>query len=225
MGTGVLMRHLVNDDVTTRYGIRTATAEDAGAVSATLADAFVDGDLADWLIPDRDMRLQVYPKYFQIFVEHCIEHGHVDVTDELGELDGVALWLPVGDRLALDIADYDQRLAAVCGPALHRFRHLDVATDTHHPINRPHWYLSHLAVRPARQGHRLGTALLRHRHTQLDRDGVPAYLEATGGANRRLYARHGYQPQPVARIAPGATLYPMWRDPADAHSTARTSSA
>jgi ribosomal protein S18 acetylase RimI-like enzyme len=216
------MRYLVDDGVATRYGIRPAAAGDVAEVSATLADAFVDGDLADWLIPDRPLRVRVYPKYFRIFVEYFIEHGHVDVTDEV---DAVALWLPVGDRFEMEIAGYDERLAAVCGPALHRFRLLDATTATHHPVSRPHLYLSHVAVRPARQGHRLGSALLRHRHAQLDRDGTAVYLEATGAANVRFYRRHGYRPRPEAPVAPGALLYPMWRDPAGTANTADTTDA
>ena len=193
----------------TQYDIRTAITADVDAVTATLAAAFLDGDLAGWLIPDREERLAVYPDYFRMFAEFFLERGQVDVTDDVN---GVALWLPVGDQLELDIPDYDSRLAKICGTAVGRFVLLDMATGAHHPRKRPHHYLSHLAVHPTRQGHGVGSALLRHGHARLDREGAAAYLEATGARTVRLYGRHGYRsttyPAPIPR---GPDLFPMWR--------------
>lgn len=185
-----------------------ADIDDKDAVTQTLADTFYGGDLAGWLIPDPDERRRVYPDYFRIFAEWFLVHGHVDVT---AERDAVALWMPVGDRLVMDIADYDERLAKVCGTAIGRFVLLDAATDAHHPTGRPHEYLAFLAVAPARQGHGLGGALLRHRLNVLDRANTAAYLEATGDRNRRLYARHGFRATYQAPIIGGPSLYPMWR--------------
>ena len=51
-------------------GVRPARPDEVGAVTAVLADALLDGDLANWLIPNRDKRRSVYPNYFRIFAEY-----------------------------------------------------------------------------------------------------------------------------------------------------------
>ncbi|GAA0742198.1 GNAT family N-acetyltransferase [Dactylosporangium roseum] len=188
--------------------VRTAGPGDLGAVTGILAEAFLDGDLSGWLVPDRATRRTVYAGYFRIFAEFFLAHGLVETT---GDLDAVALWWPVDQRLDLDIPGYDERLATVCGPAVGRFVRLDLAMHNSHPTGRPHHYLAFLAVHPDRQGEGLGSALLRHRHAHLDELGVPAYLEATNPRNRGLYERHGYRPREPIHIPDGPSMYPMWR--------------
>ncbi|BCY13201.1 GNAT family N-acetyltransferase [Actinoplanes sp. L3-i22] len=181
--------------------IRRATTEDLATVTDILAAAFQDGDLADWLIPDPDVRRRVYPPYFAMLATHALAHGQVDVLDE----EACALWYDLGTAPAAPIDDYDQRLAAITGPALPRFRALDQAMSAHHP-GHPHTYLAFIAVTPARQSHGHGSALLDHRDTR------HAYLEATGPRNRALYNRHGFQPLDPYRITPdGPCLHPMTR--------------
>ena len=56
-----------------------------------------------------------------------------------------------------------------------------------------HWCLPVMGVDVAKQGGGLGSALLRHAAERCDRDGLPAYLEATNPRNARLYAAHGFE--------------------------------
>jgi GNAT superfamily N-acetyltransferase len=213
-------RVMTNTDTTM---VRRAEHADIGRVATILTDAFLHGDLAGWLVPNLDQRQDVYPPYFRMLAEHAVRRGHVELIDDAA----AALWYDLGPDLdqapALD--DYDQRLAAITGSALDRFQHLDHAMHTHHPRGTAHAYLAFLAVRPPRQGQGLGATLLRHRHTHLDQQRRPAYLEATGTRNRRLYQRHGYHPLgPYLITGPPAgartpktgvpRLYPMWRPPA-----------
>ncbi|MFG2042100.1 GNAT family N-acetyltransferase [Dactylosporangium sp. NPDC048998] len=150
----------------------------------------------------------MYADYCGIFAEFFLQHGQVDAT---GDLDAVALWWPVGRLLEMDIPDYAERLAHVTGNAVGRFVTLDMTARAHDPTYRPHHYLASLAVRPDRQGQGMGSALLRHRHTQLDTDATPAYLEATGPRSRTLLQRHGYTAWGPIRIPDGPALHPMWR--------------
>jgi hypothetical protein len=47
-----------------------------------------------------------------------------------------------------------------------------------------------------------------------DREGVPAYHEATSPRNRALYERHGYVNQGEFVLPDGGpTLWRMWREP------------
>jgi hypothetical protein len=47
-----------------------------------------------------------------------------------------------------------------------------------------------------------------------DRDGIPAYLEATSAQSRRLFERHGFVATGTITPNGGPTLTAMWRDPA-----------
>ena len=48
---------------------------------------------------------------------------------------------------------------------------------------------------------------------RLDRDRVPAYLEASCERNRELYLRHGFELRAELTLPEGPTLWLMWRDP------------
>ena len=90
--------------------------------------------------------------------------------------------------------------------------------DEHHPTH-DHWYLPLMGVEPVAQGRRLGTTLLQHTLDKCDRDGFPAYLEATSPRNRNLYARHGFdalrssRPETHRRFGRcSESLTRQWRD-------------
>jgi ribosomal protein S18 acetylase RimI-like enzyme len=82
----------------------------------------------------------------------------------------------------------------------------------HHP-NEPHHYLFLLGTRPEWQSCGLGTALMRPVLEMCDRDGLPAYLEATSERNQALYRRHRFDVVGEIRLPGGPTMWPMWRAP------------
>ena len=47
-----------------------------------------------------------------------------------------------------------------------------------------------------------------------DREGTPAYLDATSVGSKRLYERHGFRAGDPYAPAGGPPLWPMWREPA-----------
>jgi GNAT superfamily N-acetyltransferase len=76
-----------------------------------------------------------------------------------------------------------------------------------------------IGVAPGRQGEGLGTALIGSVLDRCDREGLPAYLEASSVRSRRLYERLGFEPAgPVLQLPDGPAMWPMWREPC----TART---
>lgn len=159
------------------------------------------------MVPDPQTRARVLPANFRIFVDHALAHGEVYQTEDR---QAVAVWFPRdGDPLPEPVA-YEQRVAAACGEATARFRHLDDLFDRHHP-GEPHHHLAFLAVRPNWQRQGLGSALLRHYHARLDGKGVAAYLEATSIGSRDLYLRHGYVLRAAFTLPDGAPIYSMWR--------------
>jgi GNAT superfamily N-acetyltransferase len=188
--------------------IRTATAPELEALTELLADAFLTGPLGTWLVHDLIVRHRVLVEYFGIHIDHAHQHGHIHVT---GDLSGVALWLP---HTAPELADYDERLQAACGPWLNRFQHIDDRFLLGQPVT-PHHHLAYLAVTPHRQRTGIGSALLRHHHRRLDELGVPAYLAASTEAARDLCLSHGYQPwtrEPITLPDGGPPVWPMFRE-------------
>ncbi|MCW6008213.1 GNAT family N-acetyltransferase [Micromonospora sp. CPCC 205371] len=201
--------------------VRAAVDADLDAVTDVMAAAFLDSPEGPWLIPDRTQRHAVYVRYCGALAAYVMgdRAGLVEVAQVDGRAVGVAVWFdyvhyPQTDPMAR------QELAAltaeVCGPHADRFGLLDDTYAAHHP-NAAHWYLAWLGVDPFRQGRGIGTALLRHRHTDLDHIGAPSYLVATTWPARQLYRRHGYEDRPVSPFflpENGPPMFPMWRGPA-----------
>jgi GNAT superfamily N-acetyltransferase len=83
-----------------------------------------------------------------------------------------------------------------------------------HPRQPPHWYLATIGVTPAWQGRGYGAALLRPVLDRCDRDGTPAYLEASSPRNRALYERHGFEVLEECQYASDSPpMWRMWRNP------------
>jgi ribosomal protein S18 acetylase RimI-like enzyme len=75
----------------------------------------------------------------------------------------------------------------------------------------PHMYLRIIGVDPALQGRGYGSALLRFALDEADRQGRPAYLEATSEASRALYQRHGFNVEGEIRVEDAPPFWPMLR--------------
>ncbi len=190
-------------------GVIQAPPADLDALSQLIADAFCDLAPSRWLVADRATRRKIFPGYFRIYVEHALETGVAYTTTDRA---AAALWIPIGQDAPTPPAGYGRRLAAATGPWASRFQAFDVALEARHPAGLAHDYLALLAVRPGRQGQGIGTALLRWHHQILDRDGVPAYLEASSLRTRNVYLRHGYSDHgPPIYLPDGPLMYPMLR--------------
>ena len=189
-----------------------AAPADLDVLSDVIAAAFDGLAPSRWLIADPEARRVILPCYFRLQIAYVMTAGLVHTTPGR---DAVALWLPAGPGAEGPLAGYQQRLADATAPWTGRFAVFDQALEAHHPAGVPHQHLAILAVRPGRQGRGIGTALLNARHRDLDRDGIPAYLEASSPRARDLYLRHGYtlRPGSAFRLPEGPLLWPMWREP------------
>lgn len=184
---------------------------DIPVLSQVIADAFSDLAPSQWLIGNPAARRQIFPGYFGLLIEHAMASGLVCTTPGR---DSAALWIPAGADGPQPPGDYAGRLAAVTRPWTSRFLAFDAALEKNHPAGIPHHYLAILAVRPDRQRQGTGTALLRAHHATLDRDGVPAYLEASDPGTRTLYLACGYADHgPPVQLPGGPLMYPMARKP------------
>jgi ribosomal protein S18 acetylase RimI-like enzyme len=192
--------------------IRAARAGEVGAVGELVAVSF-DGLAANrYLVPSAADRLPILAEFFALLSEPAREHGRIDVVDGTDGLAATAVWFDY-TRPIPEPPGFERRIATLAGPYVDRFAALGELLATHHPHD-PHWHLAFLAVHPSAQGDGLGGALMRRTHGELDRAGVPTYLEATNADNVRLYRRAGFREMDPfeIRLPDGAAFYRMWRD-------------
>jgi len=194
--------------------VRKATAADVPRLAATMARAFYDDPVvSDWCMPDADHRTERLKRGFQLFLERIyLRHNECYATDDVA---GAACWLPPGTWKLGGIEQLRLigRMAAIHARGLPRILQVLAFMERHHP-QEPHYYLPFVAVQPAWQGHGIGSALLRPMLDRCDRDGVPAYLEASSERNLALYQRHGFEVVEALRLPRGGpTVWPMWRLP------------
>ncbi|MFC6081385.1 GNAT family N-acetyltransferase [Sphaerisporangium aureirubrum] len=186
---------------------RLTDATEAGEI---IAGTFSTDEISAWLVPPRAERLPIQRRFFTMHTAHAIDHGVVYGIQVAGELIGAAVWFAAPYP---DIPGEEEEIAAFAGEHAERYGILGGLMEKLHP-HEPHHYLSFIALKPERTGRGLGTLLLKEHHRQLDAEGIPAYLEASSEASRRLYLRHGYVDMPeLLRLPGGPVMYPMWRAP------------
>ena len=185
----------------------TPTTDEDGAIAA-LTIAFSSDPVARWFLPDANRYLKYWPPFVAAFAGNAFA---ADTADSIGDCGGVALWLPPG------VGPDDEAMAAIAAEAVtesNREEVFDVLGQMgeYHPAER-HWYLPVMGVDVAKQGGGLGSALLRYAADRCDRDGLPAYLEATNPRNARLYAAHGFEELGVIQEGGSPPIWPMLRKP------------
>ncbi|MGH9273925.1 MAG: GNAT family N-acetyltransferase [Acidimicrobiales bacterium] len=185
----------------------TATTDDERAI-ATMTTAFSHDPVTRWFLPDAHQYLTYWPQFVQAFAGPAFANGTADSIDNCG---GVALWLPPGVE-----AD-EEAMGAVALEAVPEEAQEEVfgvmgQMGGFHP-DEPHWYLPLIGVDITKRGRRYGSALLRHALERSDRDGVPAYLEASSPLNKPLYERHGFEEIGVIQAGSSPPLWPMVRKP------------
>lgn len=189
-------------------GLRRASMEDVQRLRTVLAEAFLEDPVLSWLMPNdatRDARLR---RYFGIELRHyTLPRGCVWTTDDLA---GAALSLPPKAWRA------PTRVTLLEGSAfithLPRAAKLGAAMELRH-LRGPHYYVRDVGVLPAMQGQGLGSALLRPTLDRCDREGLPAYLEASSERSAALYERLGFRVTRELRVGGSPPLRLMLRSP------------
>ena len=191
------------------HRIGKAGHDDAKRLAVALALAFYDDPVFRWFSPDDRRREGMLPHFFDVFVEAYLSHGETYTDDGAA---GAALWAtPSADPLSGD-PRYAERLEEIAGIDAPRLFAVVELLEANTP-QQPHYHLQFLGVRPEQQGGGLGGALMAPILERCDRDGVPAYLEATSDRNRALYERYGFLASGAIPLSGGPALWRMWRDP------------
>jgi ribosomal protein S18 acetylase RimI-like enzyme len=183
-------------------------AEDEARAIATITMAFSTDPITRWFLPDAQQYLTYWPRFVQAFAGPAFANGTADSIDSCG---GVALWLPPGVE-----AD-EEEMGAVAMEAVPEEDQEKVFSvmgqmGGFHP-DEPHWYLPLIGVDITKRGRQYGSALLRHALERSDRDGVPAYLEASSSLSKPLYERHGFEEIGIIQGADSPPMWPMVRKP------------
>ena len=193
-------------------GIRRAGPDDKTVVAATVAAGFFDDPVTRWILPDVERRREIVGPMFELYVEPYLPIGETYLT---ADAKGAAVWLPPHAQLmtAEQEEAFGEALVDLAGPEAERGFQLAEVFEQHHP-SEPLYYCNFLSTVPAFQGRGIGSAFLRDMLGRADREGMPAYHEATSPRNRALYERHGYVTQGEFTLPDdGPTLWRMWREP------------
>ena len=177
-------------------------------VTSVIVAAFESDPFVRWYYPD--------PEEFRSGFSRIIEPIAGGAFDEgtafgFAQPVGFALWLGPG------FESDGEAMSAIIAETVREDRIADLRDVVEqmaqfHP-HEPHWYLPLLGIDPSHQGKGLGSALLKHALTTVDRNGLPAYLESTSESNRRLYERLDFKVVGELQCGSSPTMWAMRREP------------
>ncbi|MGP3754921.1 Acetyltransferases [Streptomyces sp. LamerLS-316] len=191
--------------------IRRAEQRDRDQVVRILEEAFHDDPVSSWVFPDEEHRRAVHGKFLGVFADVTLEGGRIDLLE-----DGTAaaLWLSVPAGPPDEEDDTPALMRETADPDNERAELVGRLTGAVHPHDRAHEYLLMIGVSPERQGEGIGEALMRGVLERCDREGTPAYLEASSERSRGLYERLGFAFMGrTVDLPQGPPMWPMWREP------------
>lgn len=194
-------------------------AEERSAAVVTLARAFHDDPVFNFLVPDPLSQARAALTFMGSVLADALAFGEVWVARSGPTVAAVAGWLPPGAyprgprRDAVGVLR-DLRSAPRLGrratAGMRLYRTIDQA---HAQISEPHWYLAVLGCDPAWQRRGFGAAVLAPVLERADRDGEPAYLETQKADNVPWYGRHGFDVLDQIHIPRCPTMWAMQRHP------------
>ncbi len=197
------------------WSVREAQVDERAQLSAVLADALADDPVFSWLFPSRRRRDTRLRQLFALELAHWVfpAGGRALTTDDFR---GANVEVPPGKSDMTMPLSGALGLVRVFGTRLPRAGRLQGFFTRSHP-QEPHYYIRTLGVATRFQGQGLGTALLRPTLDRCDREGVPAYLEASTERSATLYGRLGFVHLGELRVPDGGPpFWPMRRPPASA---------
>ncbi|GGZ33861.1 GNAT family N-acetyltransferase [Streptomyces rochei] len=201
--------------------IRTAGEDDRDTVVRLLDEAFQDDPVSGWVFPGEEYRRRTHHRLMGAFTDIVLADGWIDLTEDGA---ACALWLSVpgeedtpqepDEEPAEDAEDVPAQVREAVDPDNERVESIARLTEDIHPSGPAHAYLWMIGVAPERQGEGLGTALIASVLDRCDRDGLPAYLEASSERSKGLYERLGFAcTGRVLHLPDGPRMWPMWREP------------
>lgn len=190
------------------FELRRAIVDDVSHLKRVYAEAFYDDPIVEWMIPDERSRRQRLRRFFAIELRYvALPRGAVWMSTDLS---GAAMSTAPGAwRLPLRAFLLE---GTTFGRWQHRAGRLAAAMHRRHP-RQPSYHFRDIGVLPEQQGRGLGSALMRPTLDRCNREGLPAYLEATSERSAALYERLGFQLIDELRVGGSPPLWLMLRSP------------
>jgi ribosomal protein S18 acetylase RimI-like enzyme len=166
------------------------------AAAVTLAKAFYNDPVFEYLFPDTSTREEKSTKFYKMFVNYTVRYGEVYSTSDF---EGVAGWLPPEK---MDMSTWGLirsgviPLLPILGmKCISRMFHFDKHSLAVHKRNTPfpHIVLQPLGVSPSVQGKGYASLLLRTKFEQLDEQGLPCYVDTQTEKNASMYEHYGFK--------------------------------
>lgn len=186
--------------------VRRATLADIDELASILTAGFADDPFLVWIYRTEEQYQRLAPGYFRWMAERTLAIGRAYIA---GDGKGAVLGQPsstvdTSDEEDAQIQEQLRSVGAECSDHLLAFAD---AAHANHPMERPHWYLTFLGVRPDHRSKGLGSALV---NRTLAEAKLPGYLESTCQRNRELYERLGFKALGDFSVTDGILLSPMW---------------
>ena len=186
--------------------IQRAKVEDKQRLIQTITLAFATDPLVRFASPQADRYLDIFSKIHTHFGGRAFDHGTAWTAND-GQ--AVALWLkpgvePDSDAMKdlLPLAIPENRMEDMVG--------VFEGMASYHPDDE-HWYLPLIGADPAYLGLGLGSALMKHACLEIDKTGLPAYLESSNPRNISLYERYGFEVMGEILSGAAPVVTPMFR--------------
>lgn len=193
--------------------VRPMRDTDAEAAARLLGGVFAhDPVFAALLGGDPSSRVEPAVALYRVELSRA-DPGSVDVAEDPdGTFLGVGLWQSPREhpRLLTELLGLPRIVGALGLRGTLRGARHDLAVRRTRPPGDL-WYLSSIAVSDAARGRGVGGLLLRTRLVTIDAQELPAALESTTAASRRLYERHGFEALARVRSLPGTSSTMMLR--------------
>jgi ribosomal protein S18 acetylase RimI-like enzyme len=194
----------------TDVNVRPVEEEDVPELSVSLARAFLEDPVSEYLFPDR--RIKRLERYFRFQIRTMfLARGEAWTTQDLK---AASLWMPPRHgppSMAEGVSQLP--VIAILGRGTFRALRLVQMLESHHP-RVPHFYLATIGTDPAMQGKGYGSAVLSAVLSRCDAQAVPSYLESSKEQNLSFYNRHGFEVvNEVVIPRTEVKLWLMWREP------------
>ncbi len=173
------------------------TKEQVETSSEMAGRAFQDYPVSIHMFPDDEERKKKNKYGFQLAINYGIRLNEAYAISP--NLEGIAVWFPPkkvhqsiwsiircgGFRVlrnsGLKVIKRGMPILKYMAPAHKRLAPFD------------HWYLQLLAVDPKEQGKGYGSLLLNAKFKEIDKQGLPIYLETNNEKNVSFYQNHGFE--------------------------------
>jgi ribosomal protein S18 acetylase RimI-like enzyme len=192
--------------------IRKATEQDIPALANTMARAFDDDPLVNWVFRNPDTRSKYAGRFFAGRARILMPQREIYTVDGCH---AAAMWARPNEWHDPPLRALKELAVLAPGVSPRRvpqtLRGL-LQIESKHP-KKPHWYLAVLGTDPDHQGNGLASALLGPVLDECDRLEIPAYLETGKERNVGFYARHGFAVTEELRLPDGPPVWLMWREP------------